>query len=142
MKKIFEQFLKFGLVGIICFFIDFIIYNIFNYLGFNYLISGLIGFVTSVIFNYILSMKFVFKHNDNMSRQKELTIFIILSVIGLIINELILYLLIDIIYPKWNLISNIFNLDLWKIISKLFSTGVVMVYNFISRKIFIEGKSS
>ena len=142
MKKIFEQFLKFGLVGIICFFIDFIIYNIFNYLGFNYLISGLIGFVTSVIFNYILSMKFVFKHNDNMSRQKELTIFIILSVIGLIINELILYLLIDMIYPKWNLISNIFNLDLWKIISKLFSTGVVMVYNFISRKIFIEGKSS
>ena len=142
MKKIFEQFLKFGIVGVICFFIDFIIYNIFNYLGFNYLISGLIGFVTSVIFNYILSMKFVFKHNDNMSRQKELTIFIILSVIGLIINELILYLLIDMIYPKWNLISNIFNLDLWKIISKLFSTGVVMVYNFISRKIFIEGKSS
>lgn len=140
MKNIISQFLKFGVVGVICFIIDFALYNLCNYIGFNYLISGVVGFVASVIANYLLSMKYVFKHNENLSRTKEITIYIILSVIGLILNEIILYLLIDKLY--FGFITNLFSHDLWKVIAKLISTGIVMVYNFVSRKIFIEGRNS
>lgn len=142
MKKVFEQFLKFGVVGIICFIVDFGLYNICNFIGLPYLISGVVGFVASVILNYILSMKYVFKHNENMSKEKELFIYIVLSVIGLILNEIILYLFIDKLYPNMSFINNLVSINIWKVLTKLFSTGVVMVYNFISRKIFIEGKDA
>ena len=39
-------------------------------------------------------------------------------------------------------INNLVSINIWKVLTKLFSTGVVMVYNFISRKIFIEGKDA
>ena len=90
----------------------------------HYLISAIISFTISVIFNYILSIKWVF---DVRKKQgiKEFIVFIILSVIGLLINELIMYVMVDFMFIHY-------------MISKLFSTGVVMVYNFITRKIFVE----
>ena len=51
----------------------------------------------------------------------------ILSIIGLGINSLIMYISVDFI-----------NLDAK--LSKVIATGIVMVYNFITRKIFIEVK--
>ncbi len=49
-----KQFLKFGVVGAICFFIDFGLYTFCNFIGCPYLISGVIGFVVSVVVNYLL----------------------------------------------------------------------------------------
>lgn len=60
MQKLIDQIIKFGIVGIICFFIDFGIVTVLTFLGVHYLIAGLCGFVISVIANYILSFKFVF----------------------------------------------------------------------------------
>ena len=53
-------------------------------------VGGFFGFTISVIVNYILSMKFVFARKEDMSRKKEFVLFLILSVIGLGINEVIL----------------------------------------------------
>ena len=140
MKKLIEQILKFGVVGIICFFVDFAIYNVCNLVGMPYLVSGFLGFSVSVILNYVLSMKFVFTHNDAMSRKKEVTIFLILSVIGLGLNELLLYLFIDVMYPQIGFLQGLMNEAWWKVFAKLMATGIVMVYNFVTRKIFIEGR--
>ncbi len=139
MNKLVEQILKFGVVGIICFLVDFGIYNICNLIGIPYLISGFLGFAVSVIANYILSMKYVFQHNDAMSRQKEITIYLILSAIGLVLNEVLLYLTIDILYMHAPWLQALISEKLWMAIAKLFATGVVMVYNFVSRKMFLEG---
>ena len=51
--------------------------------------------------NYLLSMKYVFVRRDDLSRKKEFTIYLILSVIGLGLNELILYVCVDLIYGNW-----------------------------------------
>ena len=56
MTKLIQQFLKFGVVGVICFFIDTGLYTICNFIGIPYLISGVIGFSVSVVVNYLLSM--------------------------------------------------------------------------------------
>ena len=125
MKKLINQILKFGIVGIIAFLIDYGLYNLLTSLfGINYLISNIISFSVSVIANYILSIIWVFEVNHKQTK-KDFIIFVVLSTIGLGINELIMYLMVD-------------GLGLNDKIIKLFATAVVMVYNFITRKIFIE----
>ncbi len=130
MSKLFEknlvkQILRFTVVGGFAFLIDYgILYILTEFIGIHYLVSSIISFTISVIFNYIMSIKWVF----NVTKKQgigDFIKFIILSVIGLGINELIMYIMVDII-------------NIHYMISKLFATGIVMIYNFITRKIFIE----
>ena len=140
MLKLIKQFLKFGVVGVICFLIDFGLYTLCNFIGFPYLISGIIGFTVSVIFNYLLSMKFVFERRDDISRKREFIVYVVLSVLGLALNELILYICVDIIYKNWELLRNLYN-DRWsEIFAKIIATGIVMFFNFFTRKVFLEKK--
>ena len=127
MKKLFNQLIKFGLVGGIAFIID---YGIMVFLTEVFkvpsLISAAISFTVSVIFNYIASVKWVFDvDKEKNSKAKELIIFILLSVIGLGINELIMWIMDK-------------QFGIYYMISKIVATIVVMCYNFITRKLFLE----
>ncbi len=127
MNKLVKQILRFGVVGGLAFIIDYIVlYVLTDIFHIYYLISSCISFTVSVIFNYILSIKWVFDVNKKQDMH-EFIVFIILSVIGLIINSIIMYIMVDIISIHY-------------MISKLLATLIVMVYNFITRKIFIEGR--
>lgn len=124
-NKLLNQILKFGLVGGTAFVIDYVLlYFCTEFLHIHYLISSIISFTVSVIFNYILSIKWIF---DVKKKQdvKDFVIFIILSVIGLGINSLIMYVMVE-------------KFGVYYMFSKIVSTAVVMVYNFITRKIFVE----
>ena len=148
MKKLIEQIMKFGVVGVICFFIDFVITlgvsTALRAMGTDVktaaLIGAVLGFVISVIINYILSMKFVFERRDDMDRRKEFVIFVILSLIGLGINELLIALSIDVVYVHVKVLANYLSPGMATAFAKIVATGVVMVYNFITRKIFLEKK--
>ena len=99
MKKLIDQIMKFGVVGFIAFFIDFGIFKLLSgVFGVYYLIANFFGFTISLIFNYIASMTFVFERKENIDKRKEFVVFTILSVIGLILNELIIYTCIEGIY--------------------------------------------
>ena len=141
MKNLIEQILKFGIVGFICFFIDFgITVGLANIFGVHYLISKFLGFVISAVVNYILSIKFVFTQKKEMNKNKEFIGFIVLSAIGLLINEIVMFVCIDVIYKNTAFLQDMIN-DEWMVsISSVIATGIVMVYNFISRKIFFERK--
>ena len=149
MKKLMEQIMKFGVVGVVCFLIDFAITMVVSTLLRNYagmetgmaaLIAAFFGFTISVIINYILSMKFVFVRKEDMDRRKEFVIFTILSLIGLGIHEVIILVCIDVIYANWAWLNQLLSPTLATAGGKIFATGVVMVYNFITRKIFLEKK--
>ena len=146
-----QQIARFGLVGVICFIIDYAVYRLANLFfeqtgiaeGFpQYIyVSLAAGFVVSVIVNYILSMRFVFVRKDDMSRKREFTIFLILSIIGLGVNELCMFIGMDVIYANWPWLQELMSKGFaqnW--FFKFGATGVVMVYNFITRKIFLEKK--
>lgn len=126
MKKIINQILKFGVVGGIAFVIDygllFILTEIFHI---HYLLSGTISFSVSVIFNYVLSVLWVFDIKKKRDTKKEFVMFLVLSVIGLGVNQLIMWVLVD-------------KMALYYMLAKIVATVVVMVYNFITRKIFLE----
>ena len=104
------------------------------------MLSKFIGFVVSAIVNYILSIKFVFSQKKEMDKKKEFTIFIILSAIGLLLNEIILFICIDVIFANSALLQSYINEEIMLSVSALMATGIVMVYNFISRKLFLERK--
>ena len=141
MKKLMEQILKFGVVGFLCFLIDFgITTGLANIFGVPYLISKFLGFVVSAVVNYILSIKFVFTQKKEMDKSKEFTVFLILSAIGLVINEVVMYLCIDVIYDNSNSLKSVLTREFIISLSSILATGVVMVYNFISRKLFLERK--
>lgn len=147
-KKLIAQILKFGFVGGTSFVIDFVITLIVSKLcrvmGMNVAtaatVGSVFGFCISLVYNYFMSMKFVFERRDDMNRGKEFTIFLLLSLIGMGINSAIMYFgvhgfeiaLPEIVeeYPSYVTAG-----------VKMFATGVVMVYNFISRKMTLEKKN-
>lgn len=128
MKKLIAQFMKFGIVGVIAFVIDYgfmvLLTEVFEV---PYLISTTVSFIISVIFNYFASMRFVFKRKDDMSRRREFIIFVVLSVIGLVINDVFMWLMVDFLFIDYR-------------ISKIVVTFIVAVWNFVTRKIFLEAK--
>ncbi len=138
-----QQILRFGVVGGLSFVIDFTIYTliikIFGTAKTTVAIAAFFGFTISLIFNYITSMRFVFVHDENMDRRKEFTVFAILSLIGLGLNE-VLILGVLALYDRIPVLQSGLLWDFKEWIGKIFATGVVMVYNFITRKIFIEKK--
>lgn len=147
-KKLIMQILKFGVVGGLSFLIDFVITLIVSTLLRSVFsssveiaatVGGLFGFVISLIFNYIMSMKYVFERKDDMDKKKEFMIFTLLSLIGLGINELILYFGVSLCT---NVIPEIVDTYPTYVTAgvKMVATGIVMVYNFISRKMTLEKK--
>ncbi len=124
MKKLINQILKFGVVGGIAFIIDYgILFLLAKVIGLNELISAAISFIISLTFNYFLSTKWVFEAKKQTP--KEVIIFVLLSVVGLGINEVLIYL-------------GTKKLGIDVMIVKLFATAIVMVYNFITRKLILE----
>ena len=140
MNKLLNQILKFGAVGGVCFLIDFGVTMGLKVIGVHYLVAGLRGFLVSVVANYLLSFKFVFERKEDMDRKAEFVIFVALSAGGLLINEIILYICMDVIYANWNWLNQVISENLATAGSKIAATGVVMVYNFVTRKKFLEKK--
>ena len=122
-KKLLLQIIKFGIVGVIATIIDYAFLIFFTEVcKINPVISTGLSFIISLIANYLLSMKFVFKAKKNLSKNKEIT-----STIGLGLNVLLMYLGEDV-------------LKIHYLIVKTIATLVVMVWNYVSKKILIEGK--
>lgn len=128
MKKLIEQIMKFGVVGFLCFFIDyFVLYAVTEFLGINYLISSAISFTVSVIVNYILSVTFVFDTKKDSNKVHEFILFVILSLVGLGLNTFIMWVTVE-------------KMTIYYMLAKIVATAIVMVYNFITRKMFLEDK--
>ena len=126
MKKLIEQIMTFGVVGVLCCVIDYgLMIFLTEVFGISYLISSGISFSVSVIVNYKLSLKFVFKTDENRNKIIEFIIFVVLSVIGLGINQVLMWICVD-------------KLHIFYMISKIGVTAAVMVYNFITRKLILE----
>ncbi len=127
-RNIFKQFMKFGLVGFLAFLIDFgVMVFLTEVFGLNPVVSATVSFIVSVLFNYMASMRFVFSRRDDIGRFREFTMFIVLSVIGLLINDVLMWAGTELVYIDYRIV-------------KIFATAVVMVWNFVTRKIFLEAR--
>lgn len=126
MRKLVRQFLRFSIVGITAFTIDYGVMILLTELfGVPYLSSTTISFIVSVIFNYYASMHFVFARKDDMSRKREFLVFVVLSFFGLLWNDLFMWITVEYLYMDYR-------------IAKILVAAVVSVWNFVTRKMFLE----
>ena len=126
MKKLIRQIVRFGGVGVLCFLIDYGILNVLTeYAKVYYLLSATISFSVSVIVNYVLSTLFVFDVDKAHSRVRDLLLFVVFSVIGLGLTAGIMKLGVDWLAFDYRLV-------------KIVATAIVMVYNFVTRKLFLD----
>lgn len=139
VEKLFEQVVKFGIVGIIAFFIDWGILNLLViFLHMNATVAATISFLISLCFNYIASMKYVFVHRDDMARWMEMLIFLLSSAIGLLINDAIIWFFTTVIIDPSVAVTNHPRYTLYANIGKLIATVVVAVWNFAIRKWLLD----
>lgn len=129
MDKLLKQLAKFGAVGVICFGIDYGLMVLLTELGgMDYLLSSGISFSVSVVVNYLLSMRFVFQSKKNSNKVKEFAAFVFLSITGLLLTETLMW-------------AGVERIGLHYMFTKVAVTGIVMVYNFVTRKIFLEERA-
>ena len=126
MKKLIGQILKFSVVGGSAFIIDYgILIIMTEVFRVDYLVSSVFSFTVSVVFNYIMSIKWVFNVEKTRNKKQEMLLFFLFSIIGLGINQIIMWIMVD-------------KFGVFYMISKIGATIVVMIYNFITRKLFLE----
>ncbi|MDD3218353.1 MAG: GtrA family protein [Lachnospiraceae bacterium] len=128
MKKIRlrKQLLRHMIVGGVAFLVDYgIMVLLTELMGWNYLTSSGFSFAVSVLVNYALSTQFVFDINENNSRRRNFTVFVGLSCVGLGLNQLLMTVMVE----HWLM---------FYMAAKIVATGIVTVYNFVSRKLFLE----
>ena len=144
MKKLFAQIVKFGIVGVISFGIDYvtglIVLNLVMALTSSSYFEAASGFTVSVIANYILSFKFVFERKEEMNKKVEFITFVVLSLIGMLLNSFLIWIVVGPIYGGNVALQQNIGHNLIYTIAKVFATAIVMVYNFVTRKIFLEKK--
>ena len=93
--------------------------------GLYYLLSSMLSFSISTIFNYVASVRWVFAVNQKYSKTRNFVLFVILSIIGLGLNALAMWLGVEFLH--WHYMS-----------VKIGATALVMVWNFITRKKVLE----
>jgi putative flippase GtrA len=129
MGKLLQQILKFGVVGVIATGIDFgILFCLTEFVGIDPVVSAAFSFTGGLIFNYVASMRFVFTHKQGLTRRREFLIFLALSLVGLAINQLVMWLGVDFARVNYLLV-------------KVLATAIVMCWNFLSRKRWLDAGS-
>lgn len=123
MIELIGQFLKFGVVGLLGTVIDFFFtWLCKEKLKWNKFLANSIGFMLAATSNYILNRIWTFE-SDNPEVGREYFSFFIVSVIGLGLNNLILFLLHE--KGKMNFY-----------LAKAFAIALVTLWNFVANYFF------
>jgi putative flippase GtrA len=93
---------------------------------FHYLVAVTVSFITATAINYILSARFVFVRGRHPAH-KELMLLYLVSAIGLVMNLLLMTFFVGLL--KFSAMP-----------AKIASTGIVFIWNFSSRKIWVFEK--
>lgn len=113
------KFVKFGIVGFSGVFVDFgVTYACKEWLKIQKYIANSIGFIVAASSNYILNRTWTFR-SQNPEVAREYTEFFVISLVGLGLANLIVFLV------HGRLKQNFY-------LSKLFAIGVVTIWNFFA----------
>jgi len=117
-REVASKFVKFGVVGLSGVFVDFGFTYIFKEkLKVQKYVANAIGFTIAASTNYYLNRIWTF-HSNNPEIALEYGKFLLISLIGLVINTIVLWLLVS--KAKFNFYF-----------AKLLAIGVVTIWNFI-----------
>lgn len=138
-NSLFVQFFRSIFVGGFASVVDlavFYVLAIMLYLHPN--LATTISFIFGLLTNYYLSQIWVF-HYTPQSRTKSFTLFTVIALVGLGLNNLLLYIMIN-----YHILKDLFKIDngdTITMLAKIIATFIVFVWNFSARKYFIFRES-
>jgi putative flippase GtrA len=116
------QFFRYFGVSGICLLADTVtLFVLTEYAGIHYQVSTFIGYSLGLILNYLLSVIWVFKTKRLSNKTMEFGIFVVIGLIGLAINQGVMWLCTDLI-------------GFYFMLSRLISAGVGYTWKFFARK--------
>lgn len=105
MKKLFEQFIKFGLVGVSNTAISYVVYMLGIQLGMHYLLASIAGFIISIMNSFYWNNRYVFRKEEGEQRslvKAFIKTFLAYAGTGLVLNNILLILQVSILrIPEW-----------------------------------------
>ena len=92
----FIQFVRYGLVSVIALAVDFGgMVLLVELLSIHYLVAATVSFISGLAVNYLLSRALVFTERKYESRVKEFIIFTSIGIVGLLLNNSIMWLAVE-----------------------------------------------
>ena len=98
-----------------------ILYLLTEYAHVHYLLSSLAGFSAGLTITYLMSIYWIFDEKSKNNKAVELTIFIIIGTIGLGLTSLFMWLFTSLLLLHY-------------LFSKILTTAIVFVWNFVAKK--------
>ncbi len=116
------QLFRYLLVGGTAFVVDFgLLLGLTEWYGVHYLFAAALSFVAGLTVNYLLSIRWVFSEHTLHSRATEFSLFALIGVAGLGLNEAIIWLATECLRFHY-------------LASKIIAAAVVFFWNFLARK--------
>ncbi|MER6917683.1 GtrA family protein [Streptomyces spiralis] len=91
--RLWREAVKFGAVGGAGLLVNLLVFNLVRHVtDLQVVRASVIATVVSIVFNYVGFRYFTYRDRDKSGRTKELTLFLLFSVVGLVIENGVLYL--------------------------------------------------
>lgn len=134
LKSLIKEFARYLVVGGAAFLVDwgtlYLTYNfVFVNLGeWQLILATAAGFILGLVFNYILSLIWVFQSARNSNKGKTVGAFLIFAVIGVI----------GLLLTEGGMkLGTMWLGEQYYMVVKIFVAGVVLIWNYVARKILI-----
>ena len=136
-----KEILKFAFTGGVCFVIEYAALILLKELLHIPVVAATpIAFLISVVFNYLLCVKWVFDGAQEGSKKAQLG-FLITSVMGLLLNWVIMWALTS-LFGEDALLFALFGIEIKVyMLNKVIATGLVMVWNYFTKRYVLRKDS-
>jgi putative flippase GtrA len=134
-----KEIVKFVFTGGVCFLIEYAaLIALKEWLHLPVVAATPIAFLISVVFNYLLCVKWVFDGAKEGSRKAQIG-FAVTSVMGLFLNWAIMWALTALVgedallFARFGIQIKVYMLN------KIIATGLVMVWNYFTKRYVLKG---
>lgn len=134
-----KEIVKFAFTGGVCFLIEYAALIVLKeWLRLSAVAATPIAFLISVVFNYLLCVRWVFDGAKDGSKKAQIG-FAITSVMGLFLNWAIMWALTALLGEDAVLLTIFgFSVKVY-MLNKVIATGLVMVWNYFTKRWLLKG---
>jgi len=121
-NKILIQLFRYTFVGGLAFIVDFgLLFFLKEVFSIHYILSATLSFIAGLLVNYFISICWVFTDSKNKNRKIEFLYFGLIGLIGLGLNDILIWFFTD-------------RIGIYYLISKIITAVLVYLWNFFARR--------